>query len=106
HGSSRDDQRRGDLSRGLGLDRELGVRERAGALGPRARRDMPSAAGTPPLAAGCFAAAFGLYRAAGTDYLPALDEGGVILDYLTPPPSTLADTGALLERIERILNTT
>ncbi|HZO82380.1 MAG TPA: efflux RND transporter permease subunit [Candidatus Binataceae bacterium] len=60
----------------------------------------------PALAAGCFAAAFGLYRAAGTDYLPALDEGGFILDYITPPPSTLADTGALLERIERILNTT
>ncbi len=57
-------------------------------------------------AAACFAAAFLLYRAAGTDYLPALDEGGFILDYIAPPPSTLADTGELLGKIERILRTT
>src|SRR6185437_7739112 len=44
----------------------------------------------------CFFVAFLLYRAVGTDYLPALDEGGFVLDYITPPPSTLHDTDALL----------
>jgi len=55
------------------------------------------------LAAGSVAAAYGLYKMAGTDYLPPLDEGAFILDYLTPPESTLADTEALLGRIEQVL---
>jgi CzcA family heavy metal efflux pump len=57
-------------------------------------------------AAACFIAAFVLYRAVGTDYLPALDEGGFVLDYIAPPPSTLDDTGALLGKIEDVLRTT
>ena len=57
-------------------------------------------------AAACFVAAFVLYRAAGTDYLPALDEGGFVLDYIAPPQSTLDDTNALLGRIEDILRAT
>ena len=57
-------------------------------------------------AAACFIAAFVLYRAVGTDYLPALDEGAFMLDYITPPPSTLDDTDALLAKIEDILRAT
>jgi len=57
-------------------------------------------------AAGCFIAAFVLYRAVGTDYLPALDEGAFVLDYIAPPPGTLDDTGALLGKIEEILRAT
>jgi CzcA family heavy metal efflux pump len=57
-------------------------------------------------AAACFIAAWVLYGAVGTDYLPALDEGAFVLDYITPPPSTLADTGALLGKIEDILRAT
>ena len=53
-----------------------------------------------------FIAAFVLYRAVGTDYLPALDEGAFTLDYITPAPSTLDDTNALLSKIEDILRTT
>ena len=41
-------------------------------------------------------ATYGLYRSLGTDYLPALDEGAFILDYNTPPQSTLDDTLAML----------
>ena len=48
------------------------------------------------------AVAFVLYGAVGTDYLPALDEGGFTLDYITPPQSTLADTVALIGKIEAI----
>ena len=57
-------------------------------------------------AAACFIAAFVLYRAVGTDYLPALDEGAFTLDYITPAPSTLDDTNALLGKIEDILRAT
>jgi CzcA family heavy metal efflux pump len=57
-------------------------------------------------ATACFIAAFMLYRAVGTDYLPALDEGGFVLDYIAPPPGTLGDTGALLGKIEDVLRTT
>jgi len=57
-------------------------------------------------AAACFIAAFLLYRAMGTDYLPALDEGAFMLDYIAPPPGTLADTNALLGKIEDILKAT
>jgi CzcA family heavy metal efflux pump len=50
--------------------------------------------------------AYAMYRSVGTDYLPNLDEGAFILDYLTPPESTLADTTALLDRIQHVLATT
>ena len=51
-------------------------------------------------------AAYALYRSLGTDYLPALDEGAFILDYNTPPQSTLEDTLAMLAKIEAILKST
>ena len=35
------------------------------------------------------------------DLLPAMDEGGFILDYITPPGSSLADTGRLLNESKR-----
>jgi CzcA family heavy metal efflux pump len=46
------------------------------------------------------AGAYALYGLIGTDYLPALDEGGFTLDYIAPPASTLDDTSALLAKIE------
>ncbi len=52
------------------------------------------------------AVAYGVYRNLGTDYLPPLDEGAFILDYLTPAQSTLPDTTALLEKIQAVLTTT
>ncbi len=58
------------------------------------------------VAAGSLMAAALFYRTIGTDYLPELDEGAFILDYTTPPESTLADTQALLARIEDVLKTT
>ncbi|MGH7813680.1 MAG: efflux RND transporter permease subunit [Candidatus Binataceae bacterium] len=52
------------------------------------------------------AAAYGIYRNLGADYLPPLDEGAFILDYLTPPQSTMAGTTALLDKIQSILSAT
>ena len=51
-------------------------------------------------------AGFGLYWHLGKDYMPSMDEGAFILDYTTPPESTLPDTQSLLGQIERILRTT
>ncbi len=50
--------------------------------------------------------AYLLYSSLGTDYLPALDEGAFILDYNTPPQSSLDDTLAMLAKIEAILKST
>lgn len=52
------------------------------------------------------AAAYLLYHAVGVDYLPAMDEGAFVLDYWTPPESTLHDTDALVRKIEHVLRTT
>ena len=50
--------------------------------------------------------AYFLYNNIGTDYLPPLDEGAFVLDYITPPQSTMADTTALLDSIQSILKST
>src|SRR5438094_9286440 len=46
------------------------------------------------------------YSLVGTDFLPEMDEGGFILDYFTPPGSSLAETNRILLHIEEILKST
>src|SRR5260370_9218275 len=46
------------------------------------------------------------YGFLGTDFLPAMDEGGFILDYFTPPGSSLAESNRILLHIEEILKST
>lgn len=46
------------------------------------------------------------YRLLGSDLLPEMDEGGFILDYYTPPGSSLAESNRILLRIEKILKET
>src|ERR1019366_351981 len=61
------------------------------------------------LAGGCvllIAASFLCYRSLGSDLLPAMDEGGFILDYLMPAGSSLDDTNAVLLQVEKILKAT
>ncbi len=58
------------------------------------------------LTAACAAlvvASFFCYRALGRDLLPAMDEGGFILDYLMPAGSSLGDTNRVLLGVEKIL---
>ena len=43
------------------------------------------------------------YNFLGTDLLPEMDEGGFILDYYTPPGSSLAESDKILQNIEKIL---
>ncbi len=42
------------------------------------------------------------YNALGSDLLPAMDEGAFILDYVTPPGSSLEETNRVITHIERI----
>jgi CzcA family heavy metal efflux pump len=55
---------------------------------------------------GLIALSFVCYRALGSDMLPAMDEGGFILDYLMPAGSSLDDTNRVLLGVEKILQAT
>src|SRR5580765_5068150 len=44
-----------------------------------------------------------LYSAIGSDFLPEMDEGSIILDYWTPPGTSLTDTDVILSGVERII---
>jgi heavy metal efflux system protein len=43
------------------------------------------------------------FRGLGSDFLPAMDEGSIILDYWTPPGTSLSDTDAMLNGFEKVL---
>jgi CzcA family heavy metal efflux pump len=44
-----------------------------------------------------------LYRRIGSDFLPSMDEGSIILDYWTPPGTSLTDTNQMLGQVESII---
>src|SRR6516164_4943623 len=46
---------------------------------------------------------FVCYKLLGSDLLPSMDEGGFILDYYTPPGSSLAESNRMLLHIEQIV---
>jgi len=46
------------------------------------------------------------YSSLGSDLLPAMDEGGFIVDYIMPAGSSLDDTNRVISRVERILRAT
>ncbi len=46
------------------------------------------------------------YRQVGSGFMPHMDEGGFILDYRTPPGTSLSETNRLLTQIETILRAT
>ncbi len=43
------------------------------------------------------------YNHLGSDLLPSMDEGGFILDYVTPPGSSLQETDRMVSHIEQIV---
>ena len=45
------------------------------------------------------------FNALGSDLLPAMDEGGFILDYVTPPGSSLQETDRMVSHMEQIVRT-
>ncbi|MDE2473970.1 MAG: efflux RND transporter permease subunit, partial [Alphaproteobacteria bacterium] len=42
----------------------------------------------------------------GSGFMPAMDEGGFILDYVSPPGTSLADTNAMVQQVEQIIRST
>ena len=46
---------------------------------------------------------FVCYKLLGSDLLPEMDEGGFILDYFTPPGSSLTESDRILQHIEEIV---
>jgi len=56
------------------------------------------------LAVVLIACAYLSYRGLGTDLLPAMDEGGFILDYLMPAGTSLQETNRVLLHVEEILH--
>ena len=49
---------------------------------------------------------FGCFYFLGSDLLPEMDEGGFILDYLTPPGSSLQETDRIVGHLEKMLQDT
>lgn len=52
-----------------------------------------------------FAGGFAGYRAVGSGFMPHMDEGGFVLDYIAPPGMSLSETDRLLLQVEKILRT-
>ncbi len=46
------------------------------------------------------------FRALGSGFLPPTDEGGFILDYLSPPSTSLEETDRMIQEVEAILQAT
>lgn len=66
------------------------------------RRPWTALLGVAPL----LAAGWIAYHAVGSGFLPRMDEGGFVLDYVTPPGTSLTETDRLLSQIEAILRST
>ena len=43
------------------------------------------------------------FQQVGSGFMPKMDEGGFILDYVAPPGTSLAETDRLLQQVEKIL---
>jgi multidrug efflux pump subunit AcrB len=57
-------------------------------------------------AAVLIAVSVGCFYFLGSDLLPEMDEGGFILDYLTPPGSSLQETDRIVSHLEKMLQET
>lgn len=47
-----------------------------------------------------------LYRSLGSEFLPEFDEGAFVLDYVSPPGSSLTETDRMLRHVEEMLKET
>ncbi|MEJ7811426.1 MAG: efflux RND transporter permease subunit [Gemmatimonadaceae bacterium] len=93
--------RRGVLARiGRGVDALSGHYERS--LGAVLHHTRVAVAGAVLLVA----AGYGLHRAVATGFLPEMDEGAFVLDYVTPGGTALVETDRQLHVVERILAAT
>jgi CzcA family heavy metal efflux pump len=49
-------------------------------------------------------AGFFAYKSVGTGFMPKMDEGGFVLDYLSEPGTSLAETSRLLKKVSAIIS--
>jgi len=49
---------------------------------------------------------FVAFKSVGSGFMPVMDEGGFILDYISPPGTSLAETDRLLRQVESVLQQT
>ena len=59
-----------------------------------------------PVFAIFLAAGYLAYTQVGTGFMPSMDEGGFVFDYISPPGTSLEDTDAMLNQVEKILRAT
>lgn len=58
------------------------------------------------IAFGVLVASIGIYNLLGSGFLPDMDEGAFVLDYRTPPGTSLEETNRILNHIEQLLRET
>ncbi len=69
------------------------------------RRSLRKPVWVPILAVGLILISFVCYQRIGSDLLPKMDEGSFILDYVTPPGSSLTESNRMIHQIGNILRT-
>jgi CzcA family heavy metal efflux pump len=85
---------RADAERGAGLERRY-----SGALGTAMGHPRRIAFGV----AGLVLVAVLLYHFTATGFLPRMDEGGFVIDYLTPAGSALEETDRQIRKVEKLV---
>jgi multidrug efflux pump subunit AcrB len=55
------------------------------------------------LCLGVLVVSYLVYRGLGSEFLPEFDEGAFVLDYFTPPGTSLAETDRILKHVEKML---
>jgi multidrug efflux pump subunit AcrB len=67
------------------------------------RRSLKHPVWVPVLAVFLIGVSYLCYRQIGSDLLPKMDEGSFIIDYVTPPGSSLEETNRMILHIEKIV---
>jgi multidrug efflux pump subunit AcrB len=67
------------------------------------RRSLKYPVWVPVLTVVIVAVSYLCYRHIGSDLLPKMDEGSFILDYVTPPGSSLEETNRMIEHVSQIV---
>jgi multidrug efflux pump subunit AcrB len=68
------------------------------------RRSLQYPVWVPILTVGLIAVSYFCYRQIGSDLLPKMDEGSFIIDYVTPPGSSLEETNRMIAHILQIVD--